>query len=331
MPAEYKDYYAVLGVPRNASEDDIKRAFRKLARQHHPDVAKDKGTAEEKFKEINEAYEVLRDPTKRRKYDEFGHDWERAEQMRSQGAGTWGGAAGERPGSEQEHEFHFDGTGFSDFFEQLFGHGARFRSATGGRAPGAGARVQPEAERGVDVEGSILVTLEEAMHGSIRTISMRRMDPTTGAVNTETFKVRIPPGVQEGRRIRVPGKGGQPVGAAPAGDLYLQVSFAAHPDFRVNGPDLYVDLEVAPWEAVLGTSVTVPTLDGAMAGKIPPGVDQGSKIRIRSRGLPVGKTGERGDLYLVVQLRMPDKVSAEERALWEQLRALSTFNPRQGA
>jgi curved DNA-binding protein len=330
MPAEYKDYYAVLGVRRDASEDDIKKAFRKLARQHHPDVARDKGSAEEKFKEINEAYEVLRDPTKRRKYDEFGHDWERAEQMRSQGAGAWGEAAGPRAGGDQEQEFHFDGTGFSDFFEQLFGHRSRFRSATGRAQPG-GARVQPEAEPGVDVEGSILVTLEEAMHGSVRTISMRRLDPMAGTEDTETFKVRIPPGVQEGRRIRVPGKGGKPFGDAPPGDLYLQVSFAAHPDFRVNGSNLYVDLEVAPWEAVLGTSVTVPTLDGAMTGKIPPGVDQGSKIRIRNRGLPIGKTGKRGDFYLVVQLRMPHKVSAEERALWEKLRTVSTFNPRQGS
>ena len=326
MPAEFKDYYAVLGVPRNASEEDIKKAFRKLARQYHPDVAQDKQVAEEKFKEINEAYEVLGDPTKRRKYDEYGQHWEQA------GAAPEGAWAGPMPGpggGAAEYEFHFDGTGFSDFFEQLFGQRSRFGGRAGPSRTTAGFRGQEQAVPGVDVEGSILVTLEEVMRGSIRTISMQRVNPATGETETETFKVRIPPGVQQGKRIRVPGKGGKPIGNAPPGDLYLEVAFAAHPDFRVNGSDLYYDLELAPWEAVLGTTVTVPTLDGTMTGKIPAGVDQGSNVRIRHRGLPAGPKGTRGDLYLAVQIRVPKEVTSEERQLWEKLRQISRFNPRE--
>jgi curved DNA-binding protein len=326
MAVEFKDYYATLGVGRDASADDIKKAFRKLARQYHPDVAKNKKEAETKFKEINEAHEVLSDPEKRRKYDELGANWEQA------GAGypRSGGAPRGWNAQGEDQEFHFGGTGFSDFFEQFFGR----RQPTSDfddlmRRAGRGGRGGAEyAARGADIEGDILVTLDEAMHGSMRTLSLQRVDPRTGARDTETFTVRIPPGAQEGRRIRVPGKGGAGVGGAQAGDLLLRVRFAAHPDFEVRGTDLYHDLELAPWEAVLGRQVAVPTLSGTVKLRIPPGTKNGKQLRVRGQGLPKSPGGERGDLYVVATVQVPTSVSEEEHALWEKLARVSRFNPR---
>lgn len=333
MAVDFKDYYATLGVARDASDADIKKAFRKLARQYHPDVAKDKKTAEGKFKEINEAHEVLSDPDKRRKYDELGANWQQAE---AGGFPSGAGAArgGWRPaGANGDQEFHFGGTGFSDFFEQFFGRGRRagggmddiFRQARGG---GGGADEPEYAERGAEIEGDILVTLHEAMHGSMRRISLQRTDPRTGSAEKETFTVRIPPGAQDGRRIRVPGKGGPGAGGGPAGDLYLRVRLEAHPDFRVEGLDLYHELELAPWEAVLGAQVAVPTLSGTIKLRIPPGTTNGQQLRVRGQGLPKGAGGEHGDLYVVANVQVPARISDEERALWENLARGSHFNPR---
>jgi curved DNA-binding protein len=187
------------------------------------------------------------------------------------------------------------------------------------------------ARPGGDIEGDLLVTLEEAMRGSIRTVSLRRVNPRTGQAETQTFKVRIPPGVQEGRLIRVPGKGGEGANGGLPGDLYLRVHLAPHPDFRLLGPDLYYDLPLAPWEAVLGTTASVPTLDGPVKVRIPPGTNNGRQLRVRNRGLPRGTGGERGDLYVVAKVELPERPSEEERALWEQLSRVSRFNPRAGA
>lgn len=327
MAVEFKDYYAVLGVSREATPDEIKAAFRKLARKYHPDVAKEKATAEAKFKEINEAYEVLSDPEKRRKYDALGADWERG--AAAGAAQGWGGGAAGGP-----EEFHFGGTGFSDFFEQFFGRGRGspdlnefFRRSR--QAPTGEYAEEPEfAERGDDVEGDILVTLDEALHGSLRTLTLRRTDPRTGETETESFKVRIPPGAQQARRIRVPGKGQPGQGGAPTGDLYLRVRLAAHPDFEVQGADLYHELELAPWEAVLGAQVIVPTLEGSVKLRIPAGSTAGQELRIRGHGLPLGKSGERGDLYAVIRVQVPTEVSAKEKSLWEELSRTSKFNPR---
>ena len=205
MPVEFKDYYGVLGVGRDATDADPKKAFRKLARQYHPDVAKDKKSAEAKFKEINEAYEVLGDPQKRRKYDELGANWDQqAGASPGHGGRAWTGANGGQ-------EFHFGGTGFSDFFEQFFGgrRGGGFDFSRGG-----GGKFRPEdfeqphgPLRGSDIEGDILVTLDEVMEGSTRTISFERVNPSTGKAQTQTFKVRIPAGVREGQSIRVAGLG----------------------------------------------------------------------------------------------------------------------------
>lgn len=328
MPVEFKDYYAVLGVPRDAGADDIKKAFRKLARQYHPDIARDKKTAEEKFKEINEANEVLSDPEKRRKYDELGASWQAGAADREPPPGDPQRRAASA-GSAQR-EYHFGGTGFSDFFEQFFGGGARgpdfedlFRQA---RTEGG---EREEAMRGADVEGDILVTLDEALHGSARQISLQHVDPQTGEPETETFTVRIPPGAQEGRRIRVPRKGGRARGNAEPGDLFLRVRLAAHPDFSVEGADLHATLELSPWEAVLGAHVVAPTLSGSVKLHIPPGTNSGLRLRVRGQGLPkTPGTGERGDLYVKMLVQVPTDVTAEERALWEKLARTSRFDPR---
>jgi curved DNA-binding protein len=325
MPVEFKDYYQILGVPRDASDADVKKAFRKLARQYHPDVAKDKKTAEEKFKEINEAYEVLGDPDNRRKYDELGARWK--EGVRP--SPGWNGQAGRSPAGDQGFEFRFDGTGFSDFFEQFFGRGERF----GGF--GNFERPAPESSeeagfsyRGSDIESDILVTLEEAMAGSVRTLSLQRVDPRTGQTTTQTLKVRIPPGVREGQAIRVAGMGGDGIGQGGSGDLYLRVRLAAHPDFQVRGADLYYTLDVAPWEAVLGSKLIVPTLKGRASVRIPPGTNNGQQLRLRGHGLPTGQTGQNGDLYVVINAQLPEHITEKERDLWEQLSRISNFNPR---
>jgi curved DNA-binding protein len=312
VPVAFKDYYETLGVPRDASEADIKKAFRKLARQHHPDTAKDKKAAEEKFKQINEAYEVLGDPEKRRKYDELGANWQQGGDF--QPPPGWPPGAGEK----EAQEFHFGGTGFSDFFEQFFGGGAGFRGAEP-FARTAGPR------RGHDIEGDILITLDEALHGSTRSITLQKINPATGRPEMHEFKVRIASGVREGQTIRVPRKGGEGRDGGEAGDLHLHVRFAAHPDFRVRGADLYHELPVAPWEAVLGADASVKTLDGTVKLHIPAGSNNGRQLRLRGRGLPKGRGGDRGDFYVTLDVQLPSQVSAEERDLWEKLRKSSRF------
>ena len=318
MPAEFKDYYATLGVARDASADEIKKAFRKLARLYHPDTAKDKKTAEAKFKEINEANEVLSDPEKRRKYDTLGAGW--------QDEGNFQPPPG---GGGHEQEFHFGGTGFSDFFEQYFSGGSRYGFPQGFEEEiPKGTAKRGRARRGHDIEGDILVTLEEAMHGTQRPISLQTVNRQTGAVQTHSFEVRIPPGATDGRRIRVPAQGEPGQNGGEAGDLYLRVRHAAHPEFTTEEADVHHDLDLAPWEAVLGAEVIVPTLDGSIKLRIPAGSESGQSLRVRARGLPKGKSGERGDFFVKLQIVLPQKLSDAERTLWEQLRGASTFNPR---
>ncbi|HUJ45139.1 MAG TPA: DnaJ C-terminal domain-containing protein [Opitutaceae bacterium] len=325
MPVEFKDYYATLGVTRDATDDDIKKAFRRLARQYHPDVAKDKKAAEEKFKEINEANEVLSDPVKRKKYDELGAHWQ--EEGGTPSARGWEGRGAQGTDGGQAREFHFTGTGFSDFFEQFFGGGSRFGFESGGRDFEAESRTP--GRRGADVEGEILVTLAEVMHGTVRMISLQSIDPRTAQAETQSFQVRIPAGAMEGRRIRVPGKGEPGAGGAPAGDLYLRVRYAAHPDFRARGADLYHDADLAPWEAVLGTTVVAPSFEGAIKVRIPPATNPGAQLRVRGHGLPKGRSGARGDLYVVIHLQVPPRLTEKERTLWEELSRTSRFKPRE--
>ena len=323
VSVEFKDYYDVLGVPRNASGEAIKKAFRKLARQHHPDVARDKKSAEEKFKELNEANEVLSDPEKRRKYDELGADWNQPARQ----APPPQGGVGEAPGDGSE--FHFNGTGFSDFFEQFFG--GRSRPPGGfGRTGENGQGGADFAHRGQDVEGDILVTLDEILHGATRTIQLQRTDPRTGQSTTQTLRVKIPVGVREGQRIRLPGNGQEGIGGGESGHLYLRVTFAKHPDFRVRGANLYHDLDLSPWEATLGATIQIPTLDGMVSLKIPPGTAAEREFRLRGRGLPSGDAA-RGDLHAVVHIQIPSELTPEEKVLWEQLAAGSTFSPRESS
>ena len=315
MSVQYKDYYESLGVPRTASADEIKRAFRKLAREFHPDVAKDKKKAEERFKEINEAYEVLSDPDKRKKYDELGAHWKSGAEFRPPpGYGGFGGGQAFRGGrAAGGEEFHFGGTGFSDFFEQLFG--SRMRG--GGFSQRGGFTENEFPERGADIEGDILVTLEEAAHGSVRTVNITHGD------RKESHQVKIPAGITEGQRLRIAGRGESGTSGGESGDLYLRVRLAKNPEFEVDGHNLVHELEVAPWEAVLGSEISVPTLDGHVNIKIPAGTASGQKLRVRGRGL-----GKNGDLYVVAKIVVPQKITDAQKKLWEQLAHESGFNPR---
>ena len=309
MSAQYKDYYQSLGVPRTATADELKKSFRKLAREFHPDVAKDKKRAEEKFKEINEAYEVLSDPDKRKKYYELGANWKSGAEFRPPpGHGGFGGGQPfGRAGRGGGVEFEFGGTGFSDFFEQMFGANRR-----GGGMGGRGGFADEEmAEPSRDIEGDILVTLEEAKRGSLRTVTVRHEN------RTDSHQVKIPAGITEGQKLRIAGRG------EGGGDLYLRVRLARHPDFEVDGHNLIYELELAPWEAALGAEIAVPTLDGQVNIKIPAGTASGQKLRVRGRGL--GKTG---DLLVATKIVVPGTITDAQKKLWEQLAKESKFNPR---
>jgi curved DNA-binding protein len=328
MPVEYKDYYKVLGVTPKATDEEIKKAFRALARKYHPDVAKDKKSAEEKFKELNEANEVLSNPASREKYDQLGASWKTGAQSRPPP-----GRPGGRGGPAQEDEFQFEGTGFSDFFEQFFG-------GRTGRSQGAspfdsyesanGYNVPEVARRGRDIQGDILITLDEVLKGAMRDISVRRTNARTGREETETYHVRIPVGVQAGQSIRVSGKGGEGSNGGIAGDIYLRVRYAEHPDWQVRGADLVGHLELAPWEAVLGATVPVPTMEGTVSVKVPAGFQSGNQLRVRGKGLPAG-AGKRGDLYVAVSIEVPSQIGKEEERLWKELATQSPFNPRKNA
>jgi curved DNA-binding protein len=306
MPVQYKDYYEILGVEKSASQEEIRKAFRRLARVHHPDVAKDKKAAEAKFKEINEAYEVLGDPEKRQKYDSLGPNWQQAGGFQPppgwQGFGEGG----------QGEEFHFGGTGFSDFFESLFG-GMRGRgNPFGGMGREAGGR--DFAQQGGDIEADILVTIEEAMKGARRKVSFQR----SGNGKVKTYDVRIPAGVAEGQRIRLAGQGRPGGRGGKAGDLYLRIKLAQHPEFRAEGGNLIHEHPLHPWQAVLGCEISVPTPEGRARLKIPPGTQGGQRFRLRQHGLPTGGKS-RGDLYVDIQIDIPKTLTPGERALWEQL------------
>ncbi len=322
MAVQFRDYYETLGVSKTASEDEIKSAFRKLARKHHPDMAKakDKAAAEEKFKTINEAYEVLSDAEKRKKYDQLGANWNQPGGF--QPPPDWGGR--QQPGGGFHRygggngggvEFEFGGTGFSDFFEAFFG-GGRGQSAFGGGGAGFGRRAA-SAERGSDVEADIMVPLEEALNGAKRTVSLRR----GGSDKLETYQVKIPRGVREGQRIRLAGQGEAGAGGGKSGDLFLRVRLARHPDFTVEGSDLVHDIKIPPWQAALGAEITVPTLEGNVRMKIPPGTQGNQRFRLRGRGLS-SSTGTRGDLYVVTQLQIPKKLTEQEKKIWKELAQL---------
>ncbi len=307
MSVQYKDYYSTLGVAKTASQDEVRKAFRQLARKHHPDVAKDKKTAEAKFKEINEAYEVLGDAEKRKRYDELGADWERGGPPQQQPG--WG--HGGRPDGRGGMSGGFEGTGFSDFFEQFFSGGAGRRPA---HPFGGMGGMAAEPARGGDIEADLLVTIEEALHGGKKKISFRRDHQTP----VETYEVRIPKAVRAGQKIRLAGQGQAAGRRGAAGDLYLVVRFEKHPDYRIEGADLYYDLPVPAWMAVLGGETHIPTPDGSVLLKVPSGSQPGRKFRLRGRGLPTSATA-RGDFYAELAVTLPTELTPETRKLWEDL------------
>jgi DnaJ-class molecular chaperone len=305
-----RDLYANLGVPRDADEETIRKAYRKLARRHHPDVNPDDKAAEEKFKEITRAYDVLSDPEKRRNYDEFGEislqggfDAERARRAREAFAGRAGGTRGFE-GDLRFDEDPFDGL-FADFFSR------------GGRGPLRRER------RGSDLEAELELDFVDAALGSEQRVSIAR-PMADGSLRQETVTVRIPPGVADGGRIRLRGKGAEGRGGAPPGDLFARIRVRPHRFFRREGRDLYLDLPVTIGEATLGAKVEVPTLEGRVTLTIPPGTDSGARLRLRGKGVLAPAGGPPGDLYVIVQIRVPRNLPP---AAASRLRELARFDP----
>src|SRR3954471_21001595 len=287
MAVGFRDYYETLGVPRDASEDDIRRAYRRLARENHPDVNKDPG-AEDRFKDVSEAYEVLRDPDKRERYDRFGQNWKAGQDV--SGAGGFSGFQGGGPDTGGVRFEFGEGEDFSDFFDGLFGS-RRGRAGFGG--------FDGFSTRGADQEATLELSLEEAARGGRRRITL---------ADGRDYEVTIPPGVRDGQRIRLAGEGSPGAGGGEAGDLFLRIRLRPHPRFRIRGDDLEVDLLVAPWEAALGTSQQVPTLEGDARVRVPAGSSCGRRLRLRGQGMPTAGGG-RGDLHAVVKVMVPKELS----------------------
>lgn len=311
---DYKDYYKVLGVNKNADEKEIKRAYRRLAREFHPDVNPGDARAEERFKEINEAYEVLGDSEKRAKYDRFGTSWQQYQHMGGAPGGfdwsQW--ASGGQPGGTRV-EFNGDlgdlfgggAGGFSDFFSVLFGD-ARMRSS------GFGRRDRGRM-RGQNMEQPVRITLEEALLGT------RRMLEKDG----RRLEMTIPRGVKTGSRIRIAGEGGPAISGMPAGDLFLKVDIEPHAVFTRDGLDLRRNVDLDLFTAVLGGEVRVGTLDGDVTLKVPPETQSGRTFRLRGKGMPkLRKKDERGDLYLEVHVRLPQNLNEREKELFHELAEL---------
>jgi len=328
---EFKDYYATLGVTKASTEKEIKQAFRKLARKHHPDVNPGDKQAESRFKEINEAYEVLGDPAKRKKYDELGANWRAYEQAEAHGgpnpfAGQWNVNMGGAPGGggfrtmtqEEMEEMFGDQNPFSDFFTTFFG-GAGGPGVGGGDARRGGGRGRARQRTGRDVEHEIELTLEDACQGTTRRLSLKHDG------HSRTVDVRIPAGVGDGSRVRIPGEGEHGVGGAQSGDLYLRVRLTPHPDFERKGQDLYVKVPLPVSTAVLGGEAEVRTLTGKPVRlRIPPLTQNAQVFRLKGYGVPkVGKADDRGDLYARVEVQLPADISPAEREHWEALAKLS--------
>lgn len=306
---KFKDYYETFGVPRSATQADIKRAYRKLARKYHPDVSKD-SDAEARFKEIGEAYAVLKDPEKRAAYDQMGSQWKAGQDFQPP------------PGWDDGFEFSGrdfgsgDGGDHSDFFEALFG-----RQARGAQQPGMHAR-------GVDHHAKVLVDLEDAYRGAQRSLSLRV--PVVDAqghveLRERRLDVSIPKGIRAGQHLRLAGQGEPGLGQGPAGDLYLEIGFNPHPQYRVDGRDVLLDLPLAPWEAALGCSLTVPTPEGPVQLTVPAGSVARRQLRLKGKGIPGNPPG---DLYAVLAIALPPAISDSEKAAYQAMAKAFDFDAR---
>jgi curved DNA-binding protein len=343
VAVKYKDYYEILGVSRDAKKDEIRKAYRRLARKHHPDVNPGNKAAEEKFKDLQEAYAVLSDEEKRKRYDQLGSNWN-------------SGADFAPPSGWENVRVHFGGFGdsfgreqaggaaggsFSDFFEVLFGGG--LGQQRGGRAE------RDFSMRGGDLEAEIVLTVQEAHKGTQRVLTLQSVEacPTCGGSGLKNRQVcptclgassvrrprritaNIPAGVRDGSVVRLPGKGEAGTGRGPAGDLLLRIKLQPDPLFTVvNDSDVQVEVPIAPWEAALGTKVRVPTLDGSVEVTVPPGAQGGQRLRLRGQGMS-RRRGGRGDAYVRLNIVVPPKLTPRERELFSQLAAESKFDPRE--
>lgn len=325
MSVEYKDYYKVLGVSRNAPQEEISKAYKKLARKHHPDLNQGDKESEERFKEINEAHEVLKDPEKRKLYDQLGPNWQDGQNFqRPPGFEnmhfTFGGGG---PGGGG-----FGGSGFSDFFETLFGGGGGFNTG-GAHFSGAGnpfgggfEGFSQQPRKGRDVEAGLSLSLEDAFRGGARNLTLQ----AGGGQGSRSLEVNIPAGIKNGQRIRLSGQGDAVPGGTP-GDLFLKVSILPNPRFTLDDADVLYDLPLAPWEAALGCKVQVPTLSGKVELNIAPGTSSGKKLRLRGKGL--GSGSGKGDQLVRVNIVVPESTTPEAKELWDQLKDLTGFKARE--
>jgi curved DNA-binding protein len=320
---EYRDYYQILGVARTATADEIKKTYRRLARKFHPDVSKE-ANAEQKFKEVQEAYEVLKDPEKRAAYDQLGSDWKSGQQFRPPPGWAEGFEFRGSPGAGGFRQTYEDEGGFSDFFSSLFGGGSPFAGA------GAAGTRSARSRAGRDHHARLDLDLEEAYRGGTRTLDLKRPElkpDGTLELRAHTVRVTIPAGVTEGQQIRLAGQGEASTSGGRAGDLYLEAHIRPHRLFQLEGRDVTLTLPIAPWEAALGATVPVPTLAGNVEMRIPPGSQSGQKLRLRGRGLPGSQAG---DQYVLLKIVVPPAQSHEARAVYEEMQRVMPFDPRAG-
>ena len=301
MALQYKDYYEILGVKRGASQDDIRKAYRKLAKKFHPDVSKEKN-ADARYREINEAYEVLKDPDKRTKYDTLGAGWQQGQDFTPPSG--WGG------GTRVEYGGEWDG--FSDFFKTIFGGfgGGEFREAFGGF--NGTSRKGRHGIQKRDSEVELELSLEDAARGGTHTFSLQ----SYGRDEPLLINVKLPRGIINGSRIRLPGK------ATGGGDIYVTLHIAPHPVFSIEGHNLTCSLKIEPWQAVLGGTVVVSTLFGSVDVKIPPGIQNGQKLRLKGKGLPMRGKDDNGDLFVRIEINIPKYLTERQKELWEELAKL---------
>ncbi len=302
---EYKDYYQILGLKRDASAEEIKKAYRRLARKYHPDVSKEKN-AEERFKEVGEAYEVLHDPKKREAYDRLGSQWQSGQTFTP--PPDWGFNADRGEGGFAQG----DTSAFNDFFSSLFGGGRPFQAHA--------HRHRHTPQRGEDIHAQLNIALEEAFSGATKALTLNI--PPDG----KTLRVKIPKGILPGQQIRLSGQGAPGVGAEP-GDLYIEVAYLPHALFKTDKADLYLKVPITPWEAALGATIAVPTLDGKVDVRIPANSQTGKKLRLKGKGMPAKVLG---DQYLVLEIMTPPANDDAAQTVYKNMASSLPFNPREG-